>query len=106
MDSCFLVRHWRMVIIVASPDMAISFNFSCALAHGLYNQFQNEPNIVNINFATFGLSTTIDITALSVLCRILLSLNLLDSNVGVVTLVPGIAHDSIGECCLPSVSSL
>ena len=97
-DLRFLVRNWRTAISVASLDMAIPFGLGYALAYGLYNQFRNEPNIVNINFATFGLfvAIAIAITAFPVLCRILSSLNLLNSNVGVVTLTSGIANDVIG----------
>lgn len=97
-DLRFLVRNWRIAISVASLDMAIPFGLGYALAYGLYNQFRNEPNIVNINFATFGLfvAIAIAITAFPVLCRILSSLNLLNSNVGVVTLTSGIANDVIG----------
>lgn len=97
-DLRFLVRNWRTAISVASLDMAIPFGLGYALAYGLYNQFRNEPNIVNINFATFGLfvAIAIAITAFPVLCRILSSLNLLNSNVGVITLTSGIANDVIG----------
>src|SRR5690242_21941325 len=58
-DLRFLVRNWRTAISVASLDMAIPFGLGYALAYGLYNQFRNEPNIVNINFATFGLFVAI-----------------------------------------------
>ncbi|KAJ4985198.1 K+ homeostasis protein kha1 [Stagonosporopsis vannaccii] len=97
-DIRFLVRNWRTAISVASLDMAIPFGLGYALAYGLYRQFRDEPNIVNINFATFGLfvAIAIAITAFPVLCRILSSLNLLNSNVGVVTLTSGIANDVIG----------
>jgi Kef-type K+ transport system membrane component KefB len=97
-DLRFLVRNWRTAVSVASLDMAVPFGMGYALAYGIYNQFKGEPDTVNINFATFGLfvAIAIAITAFPVLCRILTSLNLLNANVGVITLTSGIANDVIG----------
>ncbi|KAH7391749.1 Sodium/hydrogen exchanger family-domain-containing protein [Pyrenochaeta sp. MPI-SDFR-AT-0127] len=97
-DLRFLVRNWRTAVSVASLDMAVPFALGYALAYGIYNQFKSEPNTVNINFATFGLfvAIAIAITAFPVLCRILTSLNLLNANVGVITLTSGIANDVLG----------
>ncbi|KAF2621108.1 hypothetical protein BU25DRAFT_300568, partial [Macroventuria anomochaeta] len=98
LDLHFSVRNWRTAISVASLDMAILFGLGYALAYGLYNQFHNEPNIVNINLATFGLFVAIAIAifAFPVSCRILASLNLLNSDVGVITLISNIVNDVIG----------
>lgn len=97
-DLRFLVRNWRTAVSVASLDMAVPFALGYALAYGIYNQFKGEPNTVSINFATFGLfvAIAIAITAFPVLCRILTSLNLLNANVGVITLTSGIANDVLG----------
>jgi len=97
-DLRFLVRNWRTAVSVASLDMCIPFGLGYALAYGIYQQFSDEPGIVHINFATFGLFVAVAtaITAFPVLCRILTSLNLLNANVGVITLTSGIANDVIG----------
>lgn len=97
-DLRFLFRNWRTAVSVASLDMAVPFALGYALAYGIYKQFKGEPGTVDINFATFGLfvAIAIAITAFPVLCRILTSLNLLNANVGVITLTSGIANDVIG----------
>lgn len=97
-DLRFLVSNWRIAVSVASLDMAIPFGSGYAIAYGLYREFNNEEGVVEINFATYGLfvAIAIAITAFPVLCRILTSLNLLNSNVGVITLSSGIANDVVG----------
>lgn len=97
-DLRFLISNWRTAASVASLDMAIPFGMGYAIAYGIYYEFRGEPGTVNINFATFGLfvAVAIAITAFPVLCRILTSLNLLNANVGVITLTSGIANDVIG----------
>lgn len=97
-DLRFLFSNWRIAVSVASLDMAIPFGLGYALAYGVYNQFRNDENVVEVNFATYGLfvAIAIAITAFPVLCRILGSLHLLNSNVGIITLSSGIANDVVG----------
>ncbi|KAH7128477.1 potassium:hydrogen antiporter [Dendryphion nanum] len=97
-DLRFLISNWRTATTVASLDMAVPFGMGYAIAYGIYYEFRGEPNIVQIPFATFGLfvAIAIAITAFPVLCRILTSLNLLNANVGVITLTSGIANDVVG----------
>ncbi|PVI03089.1 hypothetical protein DM02DRAFT_717016 [Periconia macrospinosa] len=97
-DLRFLARNWRVAISVASLDMCVPFGMGYAIAYGIYEQFKDEPGIKHIPFATFGLfvAIAISITAFPVLCRILSSLNLLNANVGVITLTSGIANDVVG----------
>lgn len=70
----------------------------CDNVGGLYNQFPNEPGTVQISFGVYALfiGIAIAITAFPVLCRILMSLKLLNTNVGVITLTSGITNDVVG----------
>ena len=94
----YLLRNWRVAISVATLDMAIPFGLGVALAYGLYNQFAGEPGTAPISFGVFALfiGVAIAITAFPVLCRILISLKLLNTTVGVIVLTSGIANDVVG----------
>jgi len=94
----YLLRNWRVAISVATLDMAVPFGLGVALAYGLYNQFAGEPGTAPISFGVFALfiGVAIAITAFPVLCRILISLKLLKTTVGVIVLTSGIANDVVG----------
>ncbi|KAI6318814.1 hypothetical protein MCOR07_003519 [Pyricularia oryzae] len=97
-DLSYLLRNWRIAVSVASFDMAIPFGLGVALAYGLYNEFKDEQGIAPISFGVYALfiGIAIAITAFPVLCRILTSLKLLNSNVGVIVLTSGIINDVVG----------
>ena len=94
----YLLRNWRVALSVAALDMTIPFGLGIAVAYGLYNEFKDEPGTAPISFAVFALfiGVAIAITAFPVLCRILVSLKLLNTTVGVIVLTSGIANDVVG----------
>ncbi|OLN87045.1 K(+)/H(+) antiporter 1-like protein 2 [Colletotrichum chlorophyti] len=94
----YLLRNWRVAASVASLDMAIPFGLGVALAYGLYNEFHDDPDIAPISFGVFALfiGVAIAITAFPVLCRILTSLKLLNTTVGVIVLTSGLVNDIVG----------
>ena len=94
----YLLSNWRVALGVASFDMAIPFGCGVALAYGLFNEFASEPGTAPISFGVFALfiGVAIAITAFPVLCRILISLKLLNTTVGVIVLTSGIANDVVG----------
>ncbi|KAF6809580.1 k+ homeostasis protein kha1 [Colletotrichum musicola] len=94
----YLLSNWRTAISVATLDMAIPFGLGVAVAYGLYNEFHNEPGVAPISFGVFALfiGVAMAITAFPVLCRILTSLKLLNTTVGVIVLTSGIANDVVG----------
>lgn len=49
----FLVSNWRVAVSVSAAGMILPFGLGCAIAYGLYNTFQDEPDTVDINFGTF-----------------------------------------------------
>lgn len=97
-DVRFLVSNWRIASAVAFAGLALPFGLGCALAWGLYNEFNNEDGVIPIEFSTYLLfiGVAIAITAFPVLCRILTELNLLGTTAGIVTLSAGVANDVIG----------
>ncbi|PYH93391.1 putative K+/H+ antiporter [Aspergillus ellipticus CBS 707.79] len=94
----FLVSNWRVAISVSAAGMILPFGLGCAIAYGLYNTFQNEPDTVDVNFDTYLLfiGIAMAITAFPVLCRILTELKLLTTNVGVIVLSAGVGNDVVG----------
>ncbi|PWY71799.1 hypothetical protein BO94DRAFT_560251 [Aspergillus sclerotioniger CBS 115572] len=94
----FLVSNWRVAVSVSAAGMVLPFGLGCAIAYGLYNTFQNEPDTVDVNFGTYLLfiGIAMAITAFPVLCRILTELKLLGTNVGVIVLSAGVGNDVVG----------
>ncbi|KAK3997779.1 putative K+/H+ antiporter [Cladorrhinum sp. PSN332] len=94
----YLLSNWRIALSVAALDMTIPFGMGVAVAYGLYNEFASEPGTTPISFGIFALfvGVAMAITAFPVLCRILTSLKLLNTTVGVIVLTSGIANDVVG----------
>ncbi|KAK0705758.1 Sodium/hydrogen exchanger family-domain-containing protein [Apiosordaria backusii] len=94
----YLLSNWRIAFSVAALDMTIPFGLGVAMAYGLYNEFAGEPGTAPISFGIFALfiGVAMAITAFPVLCRILTSLKLLNTTVGVIVLTSGIANDVVG----------
>ncbi|CAK1354212.1 unnamed protein product [Cercospora beticola] len=97
-DLRFFVSNWRVALSVGAAGMALPFGLGCAIAWGLYHEFKDEPNIVDIDFGTFMLfiGIAMAITAFPVLCRILTELQLLGTSVGIITLSAGVSNDVVG----------
>ncbi|KAK4221948.1 putative K+/H+ antiporter [Podospora fimiseda] len=94
----YLLSNWRIALSVAALDMTIPFGLGVGVAYGLYNEFKGEEGTAPIGFAVFALfvGVAMAITAFPVLCRILTSLKLLNTTVGVIVLTSGIANDVVG----------
>ncbi|KAK4195548.1 putative K+/H+ antiporter [Triangularia verruculosa] len=94
----YLLSNWRIALSVAALDTTIPFGLGVAVAYGLYNEFAGEPGTAPISFGIFALfiGVAMAITAFPVLCRILTSLKLLNTTVGVIVLTSGIANDVVG----------
>ncbi|KAI1208599.1 K+/H+ antiporter 1 [Annulohypoxylon truncatum] len=97
-DIRLFTSNWRVALTVGLAGMILPFGLGCAIAWGLYNQFHNDPNTVEIDFGVYALfiGTAIAITAFPVLCRILSELNLLGTPVGVTVLAAGVGNDVVG----------
>ncbi|KAF9699180.1 hypothetical protein EKO04_003059 [Ascochyta lentis] len=97
-DLRFLLSNWKVALNVGIVSMAIPFGMGCAIAVGLYNQFKDEPGMVEIDFAIFMLfiGVAMAITAFPVLCRILTELKLLMTPVGIIVLSAGVGNDVVG----------
>lgn len=97
-DVRLFTKNWRIALSVGFAGMALPFALGFAIAWGLYHEFRNDPNTVQIEFGVYGLfiGTALAITAFPVLCRILTELNLLGSSVGVTVLAAGIGNDVTG----------
>ncbi|KAI5371074.1 putative cation/H+ exchanger, sodium/solute symporter superfamily [Septoria linicola] len=97
-DLRYFFSNWRVALSVGAIGMILPFGLGCAIAWGLYHEFQDEPNIVDIDFGTFMLfiGIAMAITAFPVLCRILTELQLLGTSVGIITLSAGVSNDVVG----------
>ena len=97
-DLRYLVTHWRIALSVGAAGMVLPFGLGCAIAVGLYHQFRQEADIAPVSLGVYmlfiGVATAI--TAFPVLCRILTSLHLLSTPVGVIVLSAGVANDVVG----------
>lgn len=54
-DLRYLAKHWRIAISVGTLGMALPFGLGCAIAYGLYHEFENEPGTVHTNFGIYML---------------------------------------------------
>lgn len=93
-DTRVLKRHMVASASVSIAGLVLPLGLGAALGVGVYREFINP----HVNFGYFLLFTAVavGITAFPVLCRILTSLELLDTEVGLVTLSAGIGNDIIG----------
>ncbi|KAI5861356.1 K+/H+ antiporter 1 [Durotheca rogersii] len=97
-DIRLFTSNWRVALSVGLAGMILPFGLGCGIAYGLYYQFKDEPNTVQIDFGVYALfiGTALAITAFPVLCRILSELNLLGTPVGVTVLAAGVGNDVVG----------
>ncbi|KIW11685.1 hypothetical protein PV08_10987 [Exophiala spinifera] len=97
-DLRFLTSNWRVALSVGAAGMALPFGLGCGIAWGLYHEFRNDPGLAHISFGVYMLfiGVAMAITAFPVLCRILTSLKLLSTPVGVIVLSAGVGNDVVG----------
>ncbi|OQV10615.1 hypothetical protein CLAIMM_14589 [Cladophialophora immunda] len=97
-DLRFLASNWRIALSVGALGMAIPFGLGCGIAWGLYRDFRNDSGLAPISFGVYMLfiGVAMAITAFPVLCRILTTLKLLSTPVGVIVLSAGVGNDVVG----------
>ena len=54
-DLRFLVSNWKVALSVGAAGMALPFGLGCAIAYGLYHQFNDEPGTKPIDFGVYML---------------------------------------------------
>ena len=93
-DTRVMKHNMVVSASVSIAGLIIPLGLGAALGVGVYREFISH----SVNFGTFLLFTAVavGITAFPVLCRILTSLELLETEVGLVTLAAGIGNDVIG----------
>lgn len=115
-DLRFLASNWRIALSVGALGMAVPFGLGAAIAWGLYHDFRSDAGLAPISFGVYmlfiGVAMAITVTttrpsvylvnltdlvqAFPVLCRILTSLKLLGTPVGVIVLSAGVGNDVVG----------
>ncbi|RVX72567.1 hypothetical protein B0A52_03963 [Exophiala mesophila] len=97
-DLRFLVSNWRIALSVGALGMALPFGLGGGIAYGLYHEFRDDEGVAPISFGVYLLfiGVAMAITAFPVLCRILTSLKLLGTPVGVIVLSAGVGNDVVG----------
>ncbi|KAG2101589.1 Sodium/hydrogen exchanger family-domain-containing protein [Suillus discolor] len=90
-DASIVTRNARSSLFIALSTTVLSFGLGAAISVPLYNNFIGPP----VEFVHFMLFTGVSfsITSFPVLCRILTSLKLLDTTVGVVALTASMCND-------------
>ncbi|KAG6861961.1 hypothetical protein C0995_009145 [Termitomyces sp. Mi166 len=93
-DTKVIKRNIVSATSISVAGLLLPLGLGAALGVGIYREFIDPT----VNFGYFLLFTAvaIGITAFPVLCRILTSLKLLDTTVGVVTLAAGVGNDVVG----------
>ncbi|KAG1774484.1 Sodium/hydrogen exchanger family-domain-containing protein [Suillus placidus] len=102
-DANITTRNARSSLFIALSTMALSFGLGAAISVPLYHNFIGPP----VEFTYFMLFTGMifSTTSFPVLCRILTSLKLLDTTVGVIVLSAGVCNDVVGWSLLvPAVA--
>lgn len=92
-DANTITRNARSSLLIALSTVALSFGLGAAISVPLYHNFIGPP----VEFMYFMLFTGVSfsITSFPVLCRILTTLKLLDTTVGVTVLSAGVCNGVI-----------
>ena len=93
-DTRVLKRNVVASASVSIAGLVLPLGLGAALGVGVYKHFISHD--VNLGLFLLFTAVAIGITAFPVLCRILTSLELLDTDVGLVTLSAGVGNDIIG----------
>lgn len=74
-DLRFLLSNWKVALNVGVVSMVIPFGMGCAIAVGLYNEFKDEPGMVEIDFAIFmlfiGVAMAITVSIRGTVCTLI-----------------------------------
>lgn len=81
--------------VISVTGLLIPFGMGAALSIGIYNSFIDTEKVSYGHFLLFT-GVAMSITALPVLARIVLDLNLMQTTVGNVVLAAGVANDVVG----------
>lgn len=54
-DLRYLASNWKVAISVGAAGMVLPFGLGCAIAHGLYHEFRDEPGTEPVAFGTYVL---------------------------------------------------
>jgi Kef-type K+ transport system membrane component KefB len=52
-DMRVFFSNWKMAVSVAAAGMTFPFALGCAIAHGIYHEFDSEPGTVPVAYGTF-----------------------------------------------------
>lgn len=71
-DLRLLLSNWRIALSVGAAGMAIPFGLGCAIAYGLYHEFNDDPGLKPVKFGTYllfvGVAMAITVSFESYLC--------------------------------------
>ncbi len=107
-DTDIMAQYLKKVVLITLPGMAIPFGIAIGISRLIYEKevlpFTAEPPL----FTTFFLfiATTMAVTSLSVLSRIMAEMGILSTTLGAITIASGVANDLIGYVLLALGSAL
>ena len=94
-DIGVMKKNGRNSAIISAAGMILPFGLGSAVAVPVYHQFVDQEHTTFGHFLLF-VGVAMSITAFPVLCRILTSIKLLDTKVGIVVLAAGVGNDVVG----------
>ncbi|KAG9315988.1 Sodium/hydrogen exchanger family-domain-containing protein [Chiua virens] len=93
-DPGLIRRNARLAVTVSLTGVVFPFAIGCGMSAAIYQNFTGLT--ANYHYFMLFIGVSYSITAFPVLCRILSSLQLLDTTVGLIALSAGVANDVIG----------
>lgn len=91
-------RLWKETLVTTIPGLLVPFGVSVGVSVLMYQLFA-DPSINFIGFFLF-IATSMAVTALSILSRILVELNIISTKLGAIAIAAGVCNDAMGYILL------
>ncbi|TIB06674.1 hypothetical protein E3P96_00247 [Wallemia ichthyophaga] len=97
-DIDLMKRLWKETMVTTIPGLLVPFGVSVGVSVLMYQEFA-DPSINFIGFFLF-IATSMAVTALSILSRILVELNIISTKLGAIAIAAGVCNDAMGYILL------
>ncbi|TIA85380.1 hypothetical protein E3P99_04009 [Wallemia hederae] len=97
-DIDLMKRLWKETLVTTIPGLLVPFGVSVGVSVLMYQMFA-DPSINFVGFFLF-IATSMAVTALSILSRILVELNIISTKLGAIAIAAGVCNDAMGYILL------